>query len=92
MALIKKQTEKKVKMVEKTVSLSDELWKKLNAYAKYAAISGKPAEKNSYIIGEALKNVFEADKDFVKLQEAKPVEAAAEAKAENFKRSFINGC
>lgn len=64
MALIKKPTAVKVKLQEKTVSLPVEVWKKLNDYAKYAGIGGRPAEKVNYIIEQALANVFEADKEF----------------------------
>ena len=79
MALIKAPATVKVKLQDKTVSLPVEVWKKLNEYARFAGIGGKPAEKVNYIIEQALLSVFESDKEFnAPKAETKPeVKAAA---------------
>lgn len=64
MAIIKAPKVKKERLVDKTVTLEMELWKELTAYAKFAGIGGKPADKVNYIVGEALKNVFEKDSEY----------------------------
>jgi len=64
MAIIKAPKETKVRIVDKTVSLDMEVWKELTSYAKFAGIGGKPADKVNYIVGEALKNVFEKDSEY----------------------------
>lgn len=64
MALIKKPTTTKVKLVDKTVSLPASTWKKLNEYAKYIGMAGRPADKVNYIVEQALAAVFEMDKEF----------------------------
>lgn len=77
MAIIKAPKVTKERLVDKTVTLNMEVWKELAAYAKYAGIGGKPADKINYIVGEALKNVFTTDAGYqatLKAEEPKKVE------------------
>lgn len=82
MALIKKPNTTKVKLVDKTVSLPASTWKKLNEYAKYIGMAGRPADKVNYIVEQALEAVFEMDKEFnaPKVAEKPQPEAKPETK------------
>lgn len=78
MAIIKKPVVKKERMVKKTITLSADVWRDLNAYARYAGITGRAADKANYIVGEALEHVFESDKGFAEAVRKEEEEKAKE--------------
>lgn len=79
MAIIKAPKQKKERLVDKTITLEMDLWKELTAYAKFAGIGGKPADKQNYIIAEALKNVFEKDSEYQASKKEQPKTEAPKA-------------
>lgn len=68
MALIKPKEKSKVDYREKNVTLDNELWRALAEYAQVVGIKGRIADKQNYIISEALKRVF-AEEEYIKLRD-----------------------